>query len=160
MYKKILVPMDGSGLAECVFEHVKEVAAGCRVPVVDLLYVVQQTPFPYSPMVPDASFGNLPADVRDEGIRKAEAWGKEYLAKIAADLKKSGIATKIAVLRGNAAEQILDYATKNGVDLIIMSTHGRSGPSRWAFGSTSEKVMRSASMPVMIVRPAGCVIAV
>ncbi len=157
MYKKILVPLDGSGLAECVFQHVKAVATGCSVPEVDLLHVIQRNRFPYDVGYEDAYFGNLPADVRDEGVRKAEAWGKEYLGKIAADFEKSGIAaTKTTVLLGNAPEQILDFATKNGADLIIMSTHGRSGPSRWAFGSTSEKVVRSSPVPVMVVRPTGC----
>ncbi len=120
MYKKILVPLDGSGLAECVFQHVKAVATGCSVPEVDLLYVVQGSRFPYDVGFEDAYFGNLPADVRDEGIRKAEEWGKEYLAKIADDMKGAGVAARSTILRGNAAEQILDFATKNSADLILL----------------------------------------
>ncbi len=156
MYKKILVPLDGSGLSECVFQHVKAIAAGCSVPEVDLIFVVQQTRFPYSPMFPELNFASS-EDIRDDWLKKSEAWGKAYLKKVAADFNKGGIAsTKTAVLQGNAPEKILEYTEKNGVDLIVMSSHGSAGPTNWPFGGTAEKVVRSASVPVLVVRPSGC----
>jgi nucleotide-binding universal stress UspA family protein len=58
---------------------------------------------------------------------------------------------------GKVAESIADYATKNGVDLIIIATHGRSGVSRWVWGSVADRVLRSACVPVLMVRAPGCV---
>ncbi|OGO06013.1 MAG: hypothetical protein A2Y60_05020 [Chloroflexi bacterium RBG_13_54_9] len=60
------------------------------------------------------------------------------------------------VLMGNPPEEIASYAEESGVDLIVMASHGRSGPSRWAYGSVAEKVFRSSCVPVMMVRAPGC----
>ena len=60
------------------------------------------------------------------------------------------------VIQGKVAEGILDYVVKNQVDLIMMSTHGRSGPSRWALGSVADRVIRHSLIPVLIVSPKGC----
>jgi nucleotide-binding universal stress UspA family protein len=83
-------------------------------------------------------------------------YAKNYLAKASGSLKKAGIAAETAIVHGIPADEILDYATKNGVDLIIMSTHGRSGVSRWAFGSVADRVLRHSTAPVLIVPPRGC----
>jgi len=88
--------------------------------------------------------------------KKLEAEANDYLAKIAANLKKEGIATQTAVIQGMAAEEILDYVTKNKVDLIVMSTHGRSGVSRWALGGVADRVLRHSIAPVLIASPSGC----
>lgn len=153
MYKKILVPLDGSGLAECVFEHVKAIATGCNVPEVDLLYVVE--PLSTHRVSPTFAEGK---EYFAQADKKAQAWGKDYLAKIEQSLKKDGVAAKSVVLKGRPAEKILEYAKKNGVDLIIMGTHGRSGPARWAFGSVTDRVIRLSQAPVMVIRPAGCTV--
>ena len=58
---------------------------------------------------------------------------------------------------GKAAESLTEYTEKNGVDLIIMATHGRSGVSRWVWGSIADKVMRSSCVPVLLIRARGCV---
>lgn len=73
--------------------------------------------------------------------------------KRAADyLREAGVAHEPILGRGDAAGQIVDLAEQHAVDLIAMSTHGRSGPSRWAFGSVTEKVLRAASVPMLVVR--------
>jgi nucleotide-binding universal stress UspA family protein len=64
---------------------------------------------------------------------------------------------KTEVVMGKAAESIAEYAEKRGVDLIAIATHGRSGVSHWVYGSAADKVMRSACVPVMMVRAPGCV---
>ena len=69
---------------------------------------------------------------------------------------QEGISARGEVVTGKAADAILDYAEKNNVDLIIMSTHGRSGISRWAFGSVADRVVRHSIAPVLLVAPAGC----
>ncbi len=152
MYKRILVPMDGSGLSECVFEHVKAVATGCDVPEVDFIFVVE----PLSRYRLQTGSG---ADI-DSLVKReedtAEKWGKDYLAKVVKEMKAAGVVAKSVVRKGTAADRILDYIKRNGVDLVIMSTHGRSGVARWALGSVSDRVIRYADCPVLIVRPAGC----
>ena len=152
MYKKILVPMDGSKLAECVLDHVRAIATGCDVPEVVLFNVTTAMP-------PDW-YANV-APVEDmAAIGKAEegyqTWMKGYLGKMESSLKQDGITAESVLVKGNAAENILDYTEKNGVDLIIMSTHGRSGPARWFMGSVADRVVRHSTVPVLIISPPGC----
>ena len=146
MYKRILVPLDGSEMGECSLEHVKAIAKGCSVSEVDLLFVAEPV---------SSGLYQSAAEVKE----KLVAFGKDYFAKIEALLIAVGIATRSIILEGKAAETIVDYAVKNDVDLIIISTHGRSGPSRWAFGSVADKVVRSSVFPVLISVPKGCRIA-
>ncbi len=148
MYKRILVPLDGSGLAEKALNHAKTMATACGPAEIDLMFVSE--PLATSVVEPYADEDKAYFSLSD---KKAEAWGKDYLAKIAQNLKEDGIATKGIVLKGKPAEKILDYAAKNAIDLIVMSTHGRSGFNRWAFGSVAEKVIKASTSPVLIVRP-------
>ena len=63
---------------------------------------------------------------------------------------------KVEVIEGRIAEAILDYVEKNQVELVIISTHGRSGISRWTFGSVADKVVRHSPVPILVIAPAGC----
>ncbi|MBT9133183.1 MAG: TRAP-T-associated universal stress protein TeaD [Firmicutes bacterium] len=146
MYKKILAPLDGSELSECSLEHVKAVATGCSVPEVILLRVTE-------PIVQCYEIGD---DRYRDVENKAETADREYLSQVAADLKQEGIAAETIVVRGQAAEAILDYVKNNQVDLVIMSTHGRSGVSRWFLGSVAERVVRHCGAPVLVVSPIDC----
>ncbi len=148
MYKRILVPLDGSGLAEKALSHAKTMATACGPAEIDLMFVVE----PLRNTVV-SGYGDKDKEFFAQSDKKAEAWGKDYLAKVSKELKSDGIATKSLVLIGTAADTILDYAKKNAIDLIVMSTHGRSGLSRWAFGSVAEKVLSTSTSPVLIVRP-------
>ncbi len=74
---------------------------------------------------------------------------------MAANLSKEGIAAQTVIVSGRPVDEILSYASKNQVDLIIMSTHGRAGISRWVFGSVVERVLRHSAVPVLIVPPPG-----
>ena len=148
MYKKILAPFDGSEFSECTLEHVRAVATGCQVPEVILLRVVE----PANPQV----YARLTPDLIADMEKTAQSVAKDYLAKVADDLKKGGVAAETAVVLGQPAEVILDYTKQNQVELIIMSTHGRSGVSRWAFGSVADRVLRHSAAPVLIVAPATC----
>ena len=147
MYKKILVPVDGSPNSECVMGHVKAVASGCQVPEVVLFFVVE----PMNPRVYD-----IPPDFLEGLIKKNTEDAKNYVTRIGNELNQDGIFTTTAVAQGNPAEVILDFAQANGVDLIVMSTHGRSGVTRWAIGSVTDRVVRESLVPVLIVSPPGC----
>lgn len=149
MYKRILVPLDGSNFSECILTHVTAIATGCHVPDVVLLRVIE----PVAGQVYE-----VPEEWLKEAREKAKTEAREYLAKLTDNLGKGGIAARSVVIEGNAAEVILDYARKNGVELIMMSTKGQSGVTRWTFGSVTDKIVRMAPTPVMVVAPPGCLV--
>jgi nucleotide-binding universal stress UspA family protein len=151
MYKNILVPLDGSQLAECVLPHVESIAKGCGVPTVTFVRVLEPVNWPSA-----GEFYVSEKQIQqwDEQNRKE---AQDYLARIAGRSKYNGIKVKTEVLTGLAADAITDYAAKNNVDLIVIATHGRSGVSRWVWGSVADRILRSACVPVFMVRAPGCV---
>jgi nucleotide-binding universal stress UspA family protein len=146
MYKRILVPLDGSEFSECGLEHVKAIATGCNVPEVVLLRVIEPIP----------EVGWISTDFVKDAEKNALANADDYLAKLAETLKSEGVAIRTATISGKAADEIVDYASKNKVDLIIMSTHGSSGVVRWALGSVADRVLRHSSVPVLVAAPQAC----
>ncbi len=149
MYQKILVPLDGSEFSECVLNHVRAIATECHVPQVVLLGVAEPISYQVYYMV------GIEDRVRDMQ-KETEKYVESYLSKAADSLKEDGLAVQTVVVSGRPAEEILDYANKNQVDLIIMSTHGRSGVSRWVVGSVTDKVVRHSVAPVLTISPPGC----
>lgn len=153
MYSKVLVPLDGLELAECILDHVRAIVTGCQVSEVVLLTVVEV----YEKGLPSTTWGGvISAEQRAALAAESIAEAKEYLTKVADKLREEGMFVHPEVIQGEVAEGILDYATENQVDLIMMSTHGRSGPSRWALGSIADRVIRHSPIPVLIVSPKGC----
>ncbi len=147
MYNKILVPLDGSGLAECALAHVKAIALGCNVPDVVLLMVADHV---------GEGFEKVTSDITNATQSKLREAASNYLSETAGKLKKDGIKTETVVKQGNPAQEILEYIQKNNIDLVILSTHGRSGISRWLMGSVADRVTRHSMAPVLIVAPEGC----
>jgi nucleotide-binding universal stress UspA family protein len=170
MLSKILVPLDGSELAEAVLPYVLEVSQRCEPVQVTMLRVVSlptgrtgaairpSGDDPAAPWLPDS-----PADIdvarhpiyRDQAIEAARREVEVSLAPAAAQLRQVGISACIDVAFGRPAEEIIDYAERNGMDLIVMSTHGRSGLSRWILGSVADKVLHGTHLPILLVRPPG-----
>ncbi len=154
MYRKILVPLDGSKLAECVLPHVETLAKGCEVKEIILLRICEPPVIlaDYSPSIP-VSF--------EENVAKITSFSRQqcslYLGDMEKRLKDEGFAVSSESRLGNAVDEIVDYAAKNDVDLIVMASHGRTGVSKWAFGSVAEKVLHSTCVPVLMVRAPGCV---
>jgi nucleotide-binding universal stress UspA family protein len=146
MYKRILAPIDGSELSECTLEHIRSIAVGCKVPEVVLFRALEPVPQTYG----------LGDDWIKEAGERALGYANETLTRIADTLAKDGISCQKVVVKGYAANEILDYADHNDVDLIIMSTHGSSGFIRWTLGSVTEKVARHSPIPVLIVTPKSC----
>jgi nucleotide-binding universal stress UspA family protein len=152
VYKKVLVPLDGFELAESILDHVREMIADHQASEVVLLTVVEG----YDKGLPSISWGGVKyterrATIAGESMTEA----REYIEKIANDLEEEGVVVTPVVIQGKVAEEILDYAVENQVDLIMMCTHGRSGPSRWALGSIADRVIRHSPIPVLIVTPKG-----
>lgn len=152
MYSKVLVPLDGFELAESILDHVREMINGHQVLEVVLLIVVEG----YEEGLPSTTWGGVKS-VEHRAALTAEsvAEAREYVEKVAEKLKKKGTVVRPVVIQGRVTEEILDYAIENQVDLIMMSTHGRSGPSRWALGSVADRVVRHSPVPVLIVSPKG-----
>ncbi len=153
MYNKVLVPLDGSSFSECILGHVKAIATGCSVQEVTLLRVEEPaTSAVHTFYVPSEWASQVKA--ADD---KAKAEAEKYLSGLAGELKQEGIAVKtVSIMSSETDGEILKYATENKVDLIIMSTHGRSGVTRWAFGSVTDRVIRHSTVPVLIASPKGC----
>jgi nucleotide-binding universal stress UspA family protein len=136
MFKKILVPLDGSETAEAILPFAREVAARCGA---DLLLVTAV-----------AQVGVWDAALTLQVMEKEGQVAGEYLSEQAAKL---GGNVKTSVLQGDAAEAILSEAEKAGADLIAISTHGRSGLRRFLFGSVATKLLEASSVPVLFLRP-------
>jgi nucleotide-binding universal stress UspA family protein len=154
MIKKILVPLDGSKLAECALPYVEEIASKMGVDEVDLVSVTERVQGFMPIEDPSQPLGQY---LRPEAVGKMERQAKKYLDRIAKGLEAKGIKVVKEVLLGNPAEEITIYAETKGSDLIIMASHGRGGLSKWAHGSVADRVFRAACMPVLMVRAPGCI---
>ncbi len=153
MYDRIVVPVDGSKLSECALDHALTIASGCQAKQLVLLMIVEK----YESGPAGYTWGGVASEGRvaqtTQGVR-ARAIG--YVTSLAKKLESQGLPVAGTVVQGAPAEAILEYAKNIQADLIIMSTHGRSGPSRWAMGSTTDRVLRFSPIPVLIVTPKGC----
>jgi nucleotide-binding universal stress UspA family protein len=158
MYQKIMVPMDGSELAECVIPHVTAVADGLNPSNVVLVRVVEPYSVPYNDNV-DLSFKVIELEKKAENSVDQQHFTEaaDYLDGIAAGLQVKGTVEKV-VLLGKPADALVDYAAQHGVDLVVISTHGRSGIKRWLRGSVAERILQSICAPVFMVRAPGCTI--
>jgi nucleotide-binding universal stress UspA family protein len=144
MYEKILVPLDGSELAEWAVRHAEEIARGTGAEILLL-----QAVYLPMPIVPEA--------VLIAGGKAVEEAGKEaaaYLEKMAESLRAEGFRVRTMVEERPPADAILRIADREEVDAIVMSTHGRSGLSRLVMGSVAESVLHATGRPVMLVKPA------
>jgi nucleotide-binding universal stress UspA family protein len=155
MYSKIMVPLDGSELAECVLPHVQAITTGCKIATVVFVRVID--PAKLSASLP--AQGELGS--QEKNRRKMEAQRREtaeaYLKKIVEGAAIENAETHYEVLEGKVAETLADWAEKNNVDLIIIASHGRSGIGRWMMGSVADRILHSVCAPVFMIRAPGCV---
>jgi nucleotide-binding universal stress UspA family protein len=153
VFKKIVVPLDGSKLAECALAFAEEMAAHFKDSQVELISVTERV-MGYRAVEDPTS----PTEQRlaPEAVGKLERQANRYLNRIAAGLRAKGISVDSTVLYGKPAEEIVIFVETEKPDLIIMASHGRSGPSRWAFGSVADRVSRAVNIPVMMIRAPGC----
>ena len=152
MFSKILVPLDGSKVGEAAFpvieQLVDKLAPKTQVEVV-MLGVI--TLLRHWVVVGEASAPVSYTEDEMELIRKRVT---DYLEKTGDAMKKRGVIISTMVRTGNASDEILKAASEVGAELIAMSTHGRSGLRRLAFGSITDKVIRDSNVPVLLVRAA------
>jgi nucleotide-binding universal stress UspA family protein len=146
MYERILVPLDGSEFAETSLPHVEIIAKGCNAKKVILFGVVETS----APWQSSVVRGMLGENFIKEAVEKSRKWLTDYLNKTAETLRGKGLIVTAVIEKGNPAERILEYSTK-GIDLIVISTHGRSGLGKFAFGSVAEKVLQNSRVPIIVV---------
>jgi nucleotide-binding universal stress UspA family protein len=150
MYKKIMVPLDGSDLAECVLPHAIEMAQQNKAELI-LVRVVE-------PIANTNVEGGIFVHVEQiQAIEDGEKLNAtKYLEKIKTRLSNEKISSKSHVLFGNAAAALIEFVEKNDIDAVVIATHGRSGVGRWVWGSTAERLLHHICVPVLMVRAPGC----
>jgi len=142
MYTKILVPLDGSKTAEKVLPYVRWLSGAFKVPV-ELMGVIDIAEMAGHIAAERARFlGSLV----ETAVRNSE----DYLKRVAGTF--GGASVTCSTEKGSAPEAIIEKAGKDKGTLIAMATHGRSGMSRWLLGSVTEKVLRSTTNPLLLVR--------
>ncbi len=146
MYHHILVPLDGSALAEQVLPHVHALAAREGTSKITLLRAVPPI------FTTSVDYSGLLATTAD-AITTLEQEALEYLDQIARQFQSEGYQVHAEISALPPAEAIIEYAENHDVDLIVIATHGRSGISRWVFGSVTQKVVQAAPTPVLVIRP-------
>jgi nucleotide-binding universal stress UspA family protein len=156
MFERILVPLDGSKVGEAALpvieQLISKVPSGSKLEVI-LIGVI--TLLRHWVVVGEAS---APVSYTEDELKVIKDRVENYLEKTGENLKTKGVEVKTIVVSGNAADEILKAADQNNADLIAMSTHGRSGLRRLAFGSITDKVMHGSRIPVLMVRaPEGTV---
>lgn len=142
MYKRILVPLDGSSLAETIVSHVKVIAQGFDSEIIFLYVIPAPSPEFSSPS---------PQPLKD--IYKDERRDRiSYLKFLCATIEKEGVRATYLIREGAVAETILEVAEFMQADMIAMSTHGRSGAQLLLLGSVTYQVVRHSPLPVLVIR--------
>jgi len=169
VFKKVLVPLDGSDLAEAVLPYVEDIGKRCAAEVV-LLQVVttsRERTAAISPPAEKVAVGPIMAEstermtaaihpvYREQEMASIRTEVRRTLAGVKKRLIKAGLEVRVEVVFGRPAVRIVEYAEKEGVDLLAMATHGRTGVGRWVFGSVAEKVLRATALPILLIRPPG-----
>ncbi len=140
MFRHILVPLDGSPLAECVLPHALEIARAFEARLT-VLQVLER---------PSSRDGTPAVDPLDWHLTKVES--ETYLDGVAKRLKDAGADVRTACIEGRPATRVIEFAHRQGVDLIALSSHGQSGLSGWNVSSVVQKIILRAHMSILLVR--------
>ncbi len=144
MYRKILVPLDGSKVAEGVLPHARALAYSEGAELI-LLTVGENPALAYAFSDPGLA---------ESVVHEQEERIKQYIGGVERDLKAAGFKTSSLLRVGAVVDVILGVADEIQADVIAMSTHGRTGPARWLLGSVAERVVHSSKIPVLLIRAA------
>ena len=139
MYSDILVPTDGSDASTAALDHALSLASQYDARI-HALYVVDWEPY------------GLVEEGKSVIVDTLHDEGSAAVARVEEEAETVGVDVRTGVVEGDIHRRILDYATEEGVDLIVMGTHGRRGLDRLLIGSVTERVVRSSPVPVLTVR--------
>jgi nucleotide-binding universal stress UspA family protein len=144
-YRKIVVPLDGSGWSERAIPHAVDIARTNNSELI-LLHVFKPPAAEYIDQIALAG--------QDEQLMQLREQMKQQLAALRNQLRSQKINVRVQFIEGTGVAGIIcDYVNEEGVDLIVMSSHGRTGMSKWLFGSVAQKVMQGVKAPVLMIRP-------
>lgn len=144
-YHKILVPLDGSGWAERAVPHAARLARNHDAELM-LLHVYQPPMHDYADQMALAGV----SDIADQVRERAE----QYLIGLRNELRQQGVNAQYIIIEGRSpAATICDFVRDEGIDMVVMSTHGRTRLARFLFGSVAQKIIQSVRVPVMLIRP-------
>jgi len=156
MFKRILVPLDGSRFSSSAVKYAVEVSKHFEADIIFMQVVVPATPYvapttPTGTLSPTAAkFAAQAARLKDRGnISKA----KRYLQRKVREITNKGLKCSYKVTMGNPAESIMSLCSKKGVDLVVMSSHGKGGLKRAIMGSVADKLARESRVPILLIRP-------
>lgn len=154
-YNHILIPYDGSTLSGKVLPHVLVLSSAFN-PKITLVEVVEsliEINTKLAPL-PNYTAGIYSTDLAKQVYKNETNAAEAHLKKLQQKLHEYGLVkVNIKVLHGNPAVEIVKFAKKEFCDLIVMSTHGRSGLKRLLIGSVTDQVLHQANCPVLVVRP-------
>jgi nucleotide-binding universal stress UspA family protein len=136
MLEKILIPLDGSVLADCVLPHTAAIAEAVGAKVTFLHVLETENDHPANPL--------------DWQLRKAEA--QTHLQEVEAKWQQINLASETVLLEGKAAPRIIDSAHQAEVDLVVLSSHGQSGLTGWNISSVGQKIIHRVHKSIMLVR--------
>lgn len=142
IYKNVLVPTDFSDGSENALNHAIDIAKSMGA-TIHLVNVIQPVVYPTGIEIAHESLLNLEQDLEDNA--------KKQLEKIEKRLDNLSINYSCSILTGSADDQIIEYSKSENIDLVVIATHGASGFEHFLFGSTTEKVIRKAKCPVLVV---------
>lgn len=146
MFKKILVCLDGSSLAEQILPYATEEAVHFDAKT----YLLQVVTMPATISGPEQP---APVAALLEQVKREEALARGYLERIADPLRKKGLEVECVTLQGTPSESIVSFASKNNINLVAIATHGRSGLKRLVFGSVADFLLRESGLPMLVIRP-------
>lgn len=150
MYRKVLVPLDGSAMAECALSHVESLLKEESAAEVTLLNVIT-----INISWTEVESGHVNYGALRQQILNAS---KNYLKEVQSRLESDRLAVRTeSVQSGRPADAIADYAKDNGMELIVMATHGHTGFKKFMLGSVASRVLDRSHIPVLLIRPEACV---
>ena len=144
MYKKILVPLDGSERAEAILPHVKNLAHSFKAKVIFFIVIEPRHFIEHD----EISYASTYEEKRNHQIKETES----YLASILEHFREEGIKVQTLIGDGPVVKEILDAAESESADLLAMASHGRSGLSRTFYGSISAGVLQRIDRPLLLIR--------
>ncbi len=152
MFRKILVCLDGSDFAKPVVPYAAEIAKRFDSHLV-LLEVIESASTSSAATQNVGMSGERATEALEQSKSRRPQQAREYLEGVAAGLRDQGLNVETVVLEGSPARAIVDYASKNEVDLIAIATHGRKNIGRLVFGSVTDHVLRNTGLPVLSMKP-------
>ncbi len=155
MYSQVLVPLDGSEVSERALPHAQSLANafGAKVHLLQVISLSHEYEAYLGGGEESPTVSEYSLYMADQITATAQTRAEEYLKATAARLKENGIHVQTSVRQGSTLDNIANFVEENGIDLIVMSTHGRSGLQRFFIGSVTDRVIRFSHVPVLAIPP-------